>query len=192
MSKGSAALLLFAGGIAAGVLLTCWGVNKQVEHLKQSGNTAQALAAARDSAATAFKDSAFSVIDSLQNAKQPTIIRISVDSAKQDSLKHALAAGLKSQHDTIVNQAAQIVHLESQVADLKVNARRDSLSLFGAMAAAQVLEDSLHAQTKTIVNLNAEIQRLNSHRLPAWARTGFAVLRSGLAIKGLVDVAHGK
>jgi chromosome segregation ATPase len=191
MSKGSAALLLFAGGVAAGVLLTCWGVNKQVEHLKRSGDEAQAAAAARDSAATAFKDSAFSVIDSLQNAKRPTIIRISVDSAKQDSLKRAMG-GLKTAQDTIHNQAQQIIALEDQVDSLKVNARRDSLSLFGAMAAAQVLEDSLHAQTQTIRNLDAEIQRLNSHRLPAWARTGFAVLRSGLAIKGLVDVAHGK
>lgn len=188
MTKVSAGLILFASGAAAGILLTCWGVNKQVEHLKQSGDSAQAIAEHRDSASTARWVHDSLVIDSLQKSKAPVVVRITRDSAAQDSLKRALVAGLQSQHDTITNQALQIVHLEQQVVDLKANARTDSLSLFKAMGVARVLRDSLHAQTKTIVDLNADIQRLNSHRLPGWARVGFELLRTGLAAKGLVDV----
>jgi len=188
---GQTALALFVGGLL-GIAALSYTTRREVAALKAAGDSARAAAVARDSAASAASDSMGAIIDSLQSSKAPVTVRITVDSAAQDSLKRALAAGLRSQHDTIANQAAQIVHLETEVRDLKANARTDSLSLWTALARSRLLEDSLHAQTREVVRLNGRIQDLDGHALPKWLRVSFDVAQKVLAAKGLVDLARGK
>lgn len=180
----------FVGGVVTTLLWNA-GSRDEVERLKQRADSAEAAAIARDSAATeqAARDSA--VIDSLQQSKRSRYVTISTDSATQDSLERAMG-GLKTARDTIANQAGQIVALKSERDSLRANARTDSLSLWLAMRRGDALRDSLHAQTGTVVALNAEIQRLNHHTFPKWLRVSFTVVEKALAVKGAVDLVQGR
>jgi len=174
-------LLIFGLGAVAGIAATCWGTNRQIAAVKQAAADSTKIAIARDSAVTHYADSLKDQVDSLQKAKRPVTIQISHDSAEAAKADSALAVA-KTKDDSILAYRTENVSLKLEIVGLRKNAHTDSLSLFDAMARGNVLQDSLRAQTRTIVGLNTQIQQLNQHALPGWARTGFEVLRTGLAV----------
>lgn len=182
---------LWICGVAMGVGLGRWATNRQVAHLKQQGDSAQAAALARDYAATAFSDSLVQYIDSLKQTKKPVTIKIAMDSAAAARAAQAVAAATTAR-DSNVALVAEVTALASENTGLRINARTDSLTLWAAMRRGDSLATVLHDQTQEVVRLNALIQQLNSHTLPTWARVSFEVIRTGFAVKGIADVVAGK
>src|SRR5690348_7601632 len=174
-------LLIFGLGAVAGIAATCWGTNRQIAAVKQAAKDSTAAAVKRDSATTHYADSLLAQVDSLQKAKRPVTIKITKDSATAALADSAFRAA-KTDSARVVILLTENAALKSEIVGLRANARTDCLSLFDAMATAKTLRDSLHAQTRTIVGLNEQIQQLNQHALPGWARTGFEVARTGLAV----------
>lgn len=183
------AMLFTAIGAVAVVALIAGNQRKEIIRLKVVGDSIQAAAVVRDSAAAAEAAASARRVDSLQSTKRRESVRLS---ASRDSLRRALDGGLASAHDTIVNQAAQIVLQDSVITELRENAKTDSLSLWEAMGRGDRLLDSLRVQTAAVVVLNGQIQRLNQHTLPKWLRVSFDVAVKALAAKEIVDLARGK
>ena len=184
-------LLIFVLGAAAGVGFTCFGTNRRIAAVKRASADSTKVALARDSAVTAFADSLAARVDSLQKAKRPVAIKIVRDSTAAAQADSALREA-KTASDSNMALVVEVASLLSEVQGLKENAAADSLSLFAAMARGNALQDSLHAQTRTIVGLNQQIQRLNQHVLPKWFRVSFDLIQKGFAVKGIVDVVRGR
>lgn len=184
--------LIFALGVAGGIWFSRWSTNKQIAQLKQHGDSAAAHARAVDSIATATHDS-------LLKAR-----------TKLDQIEHAAEAGVASAehrveifHDALHKLAdtntvllAAIDSSERAHADKEAELQRgkdaaDAKVLILGVENASLLRQ-VHDLSGQVQSLNAEIQKVNSHSMPQWARTGFAILRAGLAVKGGVDLVRGR
>lgn len=185
------ALLVFILGLAVGIALTYVGTSRQIAGLQHAAADSTTAAHQRDSAVTVYADSLAAVVDSLQLAKRPVTIKIAQDSAAARTAAEAVRRA-RTASDSNVALVAQVTSLTAEIVGLRSNAHADSLSLWDALARGNALQDSLHAQTRIIVDLNVRIQHLNEHRLPAWARVGFEATRTVLAVKGFVDVVRGR
>lgn len=183
--------LVFAFGVGSMFVLSRWSTNQKVAQLQHRGDSVTAAAHVLDSTTTRFADSVRHVVDSLQASKKPVTIKITIDSATAKRYAAALKTA-RTPRDSNVAYAAQVVALDAEIVGLHRNAHTDSLSLWKAMARGDSLQGALHDQTKTIADLNVEIQKLNHHALPRWVGISFDVAQKTLAVLKLVDIARGR
>lgn len=170
-------LVVFAAGFGLAYLLG----DSKVEALQHYSDSVT-VAAKHDSAlANVFADSMAGVVDSLQKSKRPVTIKISQDSALEDSAARAVARA-QTAADSNKAYAIQVLALKSEVAGLRANARTDTLSLAKAMFRGDSLQRVVNAQTTRISNLNIEIQALTP-RTPKWLRVSLRVAELAVAFK---------
>lgn len=134
--------------------------DKGLRELKAHADSVQVASAVRESVTTRYADSLRNEVVWLQNTKAPVVVKIVKDSADASRAARAVAEA-KTVGDSNMALVVEVAALASEVAGLRLNARTDSLSLFQAMARGDVLQDSLHAQSRAIADLNARIQALH-------------------------------
>lgn len=177
--------------VGVGMILANWSRNQQVTRLKEVADSMATIAALRDTASQHFADSTKLVIDSLQRSKIPRTVILESDSAAEADADKALAKA-QTARDSIVALQKSNQGLRQDKIQLLANAHTDSISLAAAIWRGDSIQLVERAQAKTIKDLNNQIQALNAHALPKWARIGFTVLQVGLALKGAGDVIAGK
>ncbi len=192
MNKLWIGLLLFVLGAAFALGLSRLGTNKQIAGLKARADSIAAYARHVDSVAQANHDSVAIVrakLDQVEHAAETRQANAETRVGIFHDALHRLA-------DTNTVLIAAIDSLEAahaeQVQSLKDGKAAADAKVLILSGENVALLGQVHDLSGQIQSLNAQIQKLNHHRLPGWARTGFEIARTGLAIKGGVDLVNGK
>jgi hypothetical protein len=185
-------LLALIAGAAASYAVTHWRDNAKIVALQAHADSVAATANRSDSLARIAHDSALAAIAKLDQIERTAEAQ---ERAAQKRVAVFHAALHVMVDSNVVMKAAldslEQAHAGEVTALEQAKAATDAKVLILSAENASLLR-TVAALDGQVQDLNRRIQALNHKTLPKWLDTGLKVVKTGLAIKGGIDLARGR
>lgn len=161
------------GGLLAFGLVSL-SSNKQIEKLKQYGDSVAVVAKQRDSAANRFSDSVRIVVGELEKTKR-ALTNVAATNRRKDTQLDSVLAIASTTADSNNIRGQQIENLRQEVVTLNGALAIANNQLATETARGDSVLRTLNAANRDIVNLNNRIQHLGP-TVPKWVRPAAEVV----------------
>lgn len=174
MDKTGAALTGFLVGGIAGVFILSHVTDNQIETVKRQADSVAAVAIAQADSTLEDAHAVLRQADSVAALRRPVVVRVAANQAEADRADSAVAAA-RTKDDSIAGFVEEVAELKRVNFGLRHVVYLDSLEAAALRERGDTLEAGLRRAQFQIAGLNAQVQRLSSHRLPKAARIGIKV-----------------